>query len=127
MSYPKSSAGRGTVEGGQEALVDLKLLASCPILIGTFYSSYSETAKLLSGAFYVQVSFLSHASVLVVTCWAALMMVWLSCTHAHIMLAPLLQRHVGSGHMRIHQHMLIAAATAAAAAAAALYQRPDLF
>ena len=35
--------------------MDLKLLSSCPVLIGTFYSSYSETAKLLSGAFYVQV------------------------------------------------------------------------
>ena len=56
MSYPKGSGGRGTVEGGQEALIDLKLLASCPILVGTFYSSYSETAKLLSGAYYMSVS-----------------------------------------------------------------------
>ena len=40
--------------------MDLKLLSSCPVLIGTFYSSYSETAKLLSGAFYVQVPRAPH-------------------------------------------------------------------
>ena len=47
---------RGSVEGIQAALVDIILLSSCPVLVGTFYSSYSETAKLLGGAYYVQVT-----------------------------------------------------------------------
>ncbi|KAK9815204.1 hypothetical protein WJX73_010901 [Symbiochloris irregularis] len=46
---------RGSVAGIQAALTDIILLSSCPVLVGTFYSSYSETAKLLGGGYYVQV------------------------------------------------------------------------
>lgn len=57
VSAPKNGNlyTRGTVEGIQAALADVILLSSCPILVGTFFSSYSETAKLIGGAFYVQV------------------------------------------------------------------------
>ena len=44
--------------GIQQALVDVMLLADCPVLIGTYYSSYSETAKMMGWPFYIQVSFL---------------------------------------------------------------------
>ena len=74
------------MEGIQQALVDVLLLADCPVLIGTYYSSYSETAKLIGWPYYVQVSpramsnpvhavivkscrkFLQTRCVLVVTC-----------------------------------------------------------
>ena len=48
--------------GIQQALVDVMLLADCPVLIGTYYSSYSETAKMMGWPFYIQVSFLAAPS-----------------------------------------------------------------
>lgn len=44
------------MEGIQQALVDVLLLAECPVLIGTYYSSYSETAKLIGWPYYIQAS-----------------------------------------------------------------------
>ena len=44
------------MEGIQQALVEVLLLANCPVLIGTYYSSYSETAKLMGWPYYIQVS-----------------------------------------------------------------------
>lgn len=55
VSFPKTAWDRGSVQGGQQALVDLQLLASCPVLLGTFYSSYSEAARLLGSALFIQV------------------------------------------------------------------------
>ena len=55
MSFPKTAWDRGTVQGGQQALVDLTLLSACPVLVGTFYSSYSEAARLLGSALFIQV------------------------------------------------------------------------
>lgn len=57
MSYPKAGEAwtRSSTEGIQAALADILLLSSCPVLVGTFYSSYSETAKLMGKGFYVQV------------------------------------------------------------------------
>ena len=48
--------------GIREALVDVMLLADCPVLIGTYYSSYSETAKMMGWPFYIQVSLLRALS-----------------------------------------------------------------
>ena len=36
--------------------MEVLLLANCPVLIGTYYSSYSETAKLMGWPYYIQVS-----------------------------------------------------------------------
>lgn len=55
LTYVKKERSRVKVQGIQEALVDVMLLADCPILIGTYYSSYSETAKLMGWPFYIQV------------------------------------------------------------------------
>lgn len=57
VSYPKAGEAwtRSSTEGIQAALADILLLSSCPVLVGTFYSSYSETAKLMGKGFYVQV------------------------------------------------------------------------
>ena len=55
VAYPKTAWDRGSVQGGQQALVDLTLLASCPVLLGTFYSSYSEAARLLGQSLFIQV------------------------------------------------------------------------
>ena len=51
----KQERSRNAVRGIQEALVDVMLLADCPVLIGTYYSSYSETAKMMGWPFYIQV------------------------------------------------------------------------
>ena len=56
MTYPKAAWKRGSVQGEQEALVDMLLLGSCPALLGTFYSSFSEAARHLGGAFFMQVT-----------------------------------------------------------------------
>lgn len=56
LTYKKSQWSRLAVEGIQEALLDVMLLADCPVLIGTYYSSYSETAKMMGWPFYVQVN-----------------------------------------------------------------------
>ena len=56
-TYPKTAWSRSSVEGIQQAMVDVMLLSSCPVLIGTYYSSYSETAKLIGRPFYIQARF----------------------------------------------------------------------
>lgn len=55
QSYEKKTRSRNSVQGIQEALADVMLLADCPVLIGTYYSSYSETAKMMGWPFYIQV------------------------------------------------------------------------
>jgi len=55
LIYVKKERSRLKVQGIQEALVDVLLLADCPVLIGTYYSSYSETAKMMGWPFYIQV------------------------------------------------------------------------
>ena len=55
MVYPKTAWDRTSVQGGQQALIDLSLLASCPVLLGTLASSYSETARLLGSSLFVEV------------------------------------------------------------------------
>lgn len=55
FNFPKTAWSRSTVAGIQQALVDVLLLSECPILIGTYYSSYSETAKLIGWPYYIQI------------------------------------------------------------------------
>lgn len=55
FTYPKTAWSRSTVAGIQQALVDVLLLSECPILVGTYYSSYSETAKLIGWPYYIQI------------------------------------------------------------------------
>lgn len=55
LTYVKKERSRLVVQGIQEALVDVMLLADCPVLIGTYYSSYSETAKMMGWPFYIQI------------------------------------------------------------------------
>ena len=55
LTYEKFERSRLAVQGIREALVDVMLLADCPVLIGTYYSSYSETAKMMGWPFYIQV------------------------------------------------------------------------
>lgn len=56
FNFPKTAWSRSTVAGIQQALVDVLLLSECPVLIGTYYSSYSETAKLIGWPYYIQVT-----------------------------------------------------------------------
>ncbi len=63
LTYEKFERSRLAVQGIREALVDVMLLADCPVLIGTYYSSYSETAKMMGWPFYIQAGPLaSHRS-----------------------------------------------------------------
>jgi len=55
FAYPKTAWSRSSVAGIQQALVDVLLLANCPVLVGTYYSSYSETAKLIGWPYYIQI------------------------------------------------------------------------
>lgn len=55
LTYEKVERSRLALQGIREALVDVMLLADCPVLIGTYYSSYSETAKMMGWPFYIQV------------------------------------------------------------------------
>lgn len=55
LTYPKTIWARDKVAGIQQALAEIFLLADCPILVGTYYSSYSETAKLIGWPYYIQV------------------------------------------------------------------------
>lgn len=48
VEFPKRGAFNSR-RGVQEALIDLYLLARCPKLIGSYYSSYSEFAAALAG------------------------------------------------------------------------------
>lgn len=57
LTFPKTVWSRDKVEGIQQALAEVLLLSSCPVLVGTYYSSYSETAKLIGWPYYIQVQF----------------------------------------------------------------------
>ena len=46
---------RNDVHGMEEAVIDLWLLSQGKILVGTVGSSYSQTAKLMRGPFFVSV------------------------------------------------------------------------
>ena len=54
-SSASSLAMRNTVAGMAEAVVDLWLLSSVRMLVGTVGSSYSQTAKLMGSPFFVSV------------------------------------------------------------------------
>lgn len=48
---------RTSINGMQSSVVDLFLLASCEVLIGTPYSTFSATAKYVGRNFYVEPDF----------------------------------------------------------------------
>ena len=55
VSPPHRDTGRAGLAGLESAVMDLTLLSKCPILVGTYYSSYSTTAWHMGGAYLYQI------------------------------------------------------------------------
>jgi hypothetical protein len=55
VSPPHRDTARTGLAGLESAVMDLTLLSKCPVLVGTYYSSYSTTAWQMGGAYLYQI------------------------------------------------------------------------